>query len=299
MLAGRVDDYRLSLGMVVGTTEGKSHLATSYGRCDVASGRGVDEATVFEIGSVTKLFTALLLAEMANRGEVQLGEPVVDLLPRGTRVPSRNGREITLRDLASHHSGFPRLPTNLVPNDPADPYAHYTAEHLYEFLATYELTRTPGDTYEYSNLAAGLLGHALVVRAGNTDYERLVRDRILGPIGMNDTVIAIPHRLRDRVAVAHDDSLDPVPNWNLGVLAGAGGFRSTVADLLLFLDALCDHGSPIASMVPHLIAARAHAGMELGWSHPNAGIAISHWGATGGSRSSCGVFPSGSEVSSC
>jgi serine-type D-Ala-D-Ala carboxypeptidase/endopeptidase len=126
MLAGRVGDYQLSLGMVVGTTEAKSHLATSYGRCDVASGRRVDEASVFEIGSVTKLFTALLLAETANHGEVQLGEPVVDLLPTGTRVPSRNGREITLRDLASHHSGFPRRPTNLIPNDPVDPYAHYT-----------------------------------------------------------------------------------------------------------------------------------------------------------------------------
>jgi serine-type D-Ala-D-Ala carboxypeptidase/endopeptidase len=138
MLADRLDDYRLSLGMIVGTTDGKSHLATSYGRCDVASGRRIDEATIFEIGSVTKLFTALLLAEMANRGEVQLDEPVVDLLPSGTRVPSRNGREITLRDLASHYSGFPRRPTNLTPNDPSDPYAHYTADHLYEFLATYD-----------------------------------------------------------------------------------------------------------------------------------------------------------------
>ena len=79
MLADRVDDYRLSLGMVVGTTDGKSHLAISYGRCDAASGRRVDEATIFEIGSVTKLFTALLLAEMA--GEVQLDEPVVASCP--------------------------------------------------------------------------------------------------------------------------------------------------------------------------------------------------------------------------
>jgi serine-type D-Ala-D-Ala carboxypeptidase/endopeptidase len=291
VLADRVDDYRLSLGMVVGTTDGRNHLATSYGRCDVASDRSVDEATIFEIGSVTKLFTALLLAEMANRREVQLDEPVVDLLPPGIRVPSRNGREITLRDLASHHSGFPRRPTNLTPNDPADPYAHYTVEHLYAFLASYELTRTPGDTYEYSNVGAGLLGHALVVRAGNTDYESLVHARILGPLGMEDTVIAIPHRLRDRIAVAHDDNLDPVPAWNLGVLAGAGGFRSTLSDLLLFLDALCDHDSPIASMVAPLVAGRAQGGMELGWPHPDGGVAISHWGATGGARSFVRCIP--------
>jgi serine-type D-Ala-D-Ala carboxypeptidase/endopeptidase len=228
---------------------------------------------------------------MANRGEAQLDEPVVDLLPSGTRVLSRNGREITLRDLASHYSGFPRRPTNLTPNDPTDPYAHYTADHLYEFLATYELTRTPGDTYEYSHVGAGLLGHALAVRAGNTDYESLVRARILGPLRMDDTVIAVPHRLRDRVAVAHDDNLDPVPDWNLGVLAGAGGFHSSLSDLLLFLDALCDQDSPIASMVSPLIAGRAQGGMELGWPHPDGGIAISHWGATGGSRSFVRCIP--------
>jgi serine-type D-Ala-D-Ala carboxypeptidase/endopeptidase len=245
-------------------------------RCSVRS--PVSEKAISEIGSVTKLFTALLLADMANRGDAKLDEPVGDLLPPGTRVPSRNGREITLCDLASHHSGFPRRPTNLTPNDPADPYAHYTADHLYEFLANYELTRTPGDTYEYSNLGVGLLGHALVLRAGNT------RTRILAPLGMDDTVITIPHRLVDRVAIARDDTLDPVPAWSLGILGGAGAFRSSPSDLLLFLDALCDRDSPIASMVSPLIAARAQGGMELGPPHPDGGIANSHWGGTGGSR---------------
>jgi serine-type D-Ala-D-Ala carboxypeptidase/endopeptidase len=228
---------------------------------------------------------------MANAGEAELNEPVVNLLPPGTRVPSRNGREITLRDLASHHSGLPRRPTDLTPNDPADPYAHYTVDQLYEFLADYELTRTPGDTYEYSNLGVGLLGHALVARAGYTDYETLVRARILAPLGMNDTVIAIPRRLRRRIAGAHDDSLDTVPAWNMGILAAAGAFRSSVSDLLVFLDALCDHDSPIASMVPPLIGARAQGGMELGAPHPDGGVAISHWGATGGSRSFVRCIP--------
>jgi serine-type D-Ala-D-Ala carboxypeptidase/endopeptidase len=179
----------------------------------------------------------------------------------------------------------------LTPSDPIDPYAHYTAGHRYEFLGTYELTRTPGDTHEYSNVSAGLRGHALAVRAGNTDYESLVRARILGPRRMDDAVIAIPHRLRDRVAVAHDDNLDPVPDWNLGVLDGAGECHSSLSDLLLFLDALCANNSPIASMVPPLIAARAQGGMELGWPHPDGGIAISRWGATRGSRSFVRCIP--------
>jgi D-alanyl-D-alanine-carboxypeptidase/D-alanyl-D-alanine-endopeptidase len=113
ILVDRVDERRLSVGMVVGITEAKSHFVVSHGCRDASSGDSVNEKTTFEIGSITKLFTALLLADMANRGEVGLDEPVAELLPAGTRVPVRHGRTITLHDLASHHSGLPRLPTNL------------------------------------------------------------------------------------------------------------------------------------------------------------------------------------------
>ena len=291
MLVDRVDSCGLSRGMVVGVTQAKSHFTVSYGSCDGTSGRLVDEKSIFEIGSITKLFTALLLADMASRGEVRLDEPVAELLPAGTHVPSRNGRDITLRDLASHHSGLPRIPTNLKPNDPADPYAHYTVDHLYAFLASHELVRTPGDTFEYSNLGVGLLGHALVLRAGAGDYESLVRHCILGPLGMNDTVVAMPSRLLDRVAVPHDSNLDPVPLWDLGILAGAGALRSSASDLLVFLDALCDAESPIAPMVGLLVTPRAQGGTELGPPHPDGGIAISHAGGTGGTRTFARCIP--------
>src|SRR5476651_294267 len=206
---------------------------------------------------------------MVNRGEVRLDEPVADLLPGGTRVPVRNGKAITLRDLASHYSGLPRVPTDLGRAD--DPYAGYTAEKLYQFLATYELMRTPGDSFEYSNLGAGLLGHALVLRAGVSDYESLIRARILDPLRMDDTVIAIPPRLTDNKASGHNDSLDPVSDWNFDVLAGAGAFRSNISDLLRFMDALCDGGSPISSMIGPLITPRNKGGLELGPPHPDGG----------------------------
>lgn len=272
--------------MVIGTTESKSHNVVSHGYRH-ARGEGlVNENTIFEIGSITKLFTALLLADMANHGEVRLDEPVAELLPAGTRVPSRNGKTISLRDLASHYSGLPRIPTNLGREDhPDDPYARYTADALYEFLATHELIRTPGDSFEYSNLGVGLLGHALVLRANAVDYESLIRSRILDPLRMNDTVVAIPSRLVDNVASGHDDSFDPVPNWNFGVLAAAGAFRSNVSDLLRFMDAICDPESPISSMVGPLTTPRRQGGLELGPPHPDGGIAISHSGGTGGFRS--------------
>jgi serine-type D-Ala-D-Ala carboxypeptidase/endopeptidase len=286
LVVDRVDGRRTSPGMVVGIAEANSHCFVAHGSREALTGGPVNEKTMFEIGSITKLFTALVLSDMANRGEVRLDEPVAELLPAGTRVPVRDGRAITLRDLASQYSGLPRIPTNLVWRDnPADPYAGYTAENLYQFLATHELIRTPGDSYEYSNVGFGLLGHALVLRAGATGYESLIRARILDPLRMDDTVIAIPSRLTANVAVGHDDSLDPVSDWNFDVLAGAGAFRSNLSDLLLFMDAVCDQGSPIASMIGPLITPRDQGGLELGPPlppHPDGAISLGHGGRTGG-----------------
>lgn len=285
MLARRVDEHRLSRGMVVGTSDAKERVFVAHGSRDGVSGAPVTRDTVFEIGSITKLFTALLLADMAQRGEVGLDEPVARLLPSGVHVPARNGREITLCDLATHRSGLPRRPTNLQSREPGDPYAHYSETALYECLGQCELSSTPGDIHAYSNLGAGLLGHALARRAGARDYETLVRDRVLVPLALNDTVVGLPPRLEQRLASPHDSSLDVVPLWNFGVLAGAGALRSTAVDMLAFVEALGDAQSPIAGMVPPIVTPREKGGLGLGAPHPNGGMAISHSGGTGGTRS--------------
>jgi CubicO group peptidase (beta-lactamase class C family) len=134
LLIERIDERRLSVGIVVGVTEGSGHRIVAHG-CRHRSGVGpVNENTLFEIGSITKLFTALLLSDMANRGEERMDEPVAELLPAGTRVPGRDGKAITLRDLASHYSGLPRVATNGdSPDRPGGPYAAYSAERLYQF----------------------------------------------------------------------------------------------------------------------------------------------------------------------
>jgi D-alanyl-D-alanine-carboxypeptidase/D-alanyl-D-alanine-endopeptidase len=244
-----VDELRLSSGMIVGVTDAKERSFVAHGDRDGTSGDPVKRDRIFEIGSITKLFTALLLADMTQRDEVDLNEPVVHLLPSGVSVPTRNGREIALCDLATHRSGLPLRPTNLQPRDPDDPYAHYTANQLYEFLEEYALSLTPGDVYNYSNVGAGLLGHALARRANSRDYEILVRERILAPLGMNDTIIGLPPHLEHRLASPHDSSLDAIPLWNFDVLAGAGAPRSTAVDMLVFLEALGDAQSPIGRLV--------------------------------------------------
>lgn len=223
-------------GIVAGLIDARGARWLSAGTLNGPGTAAPGERTVFEIGSVTKTFTATLLADMVRRGEVRLDEPVQDLLPPDVRVPERAGRSITLLDLGTQSSGLPRLPSNLAPADPGNPYADYTEAQLYSFLSGYALPRDPGAQYEYSNLGVGLLGLALARKAG-TSYEQLVRDRIAGPLGMTDTRMGLTADERARLAPAHDASGDTVANWDIPTLAGAGALRSTLHDMLRFLAA--------------------------------------------------------------
>ena len=188
LLADQIDIQRKSVGMVIGliTPEGRrvvSHGVTSRGENE----RPVDADTAFAIASVTKVFTSLLLADMVQRGEVALGDPVAACLPAGVRVPERKGRQITLVDLATHTSGLPPQPPDLSGlDDPAAPT--YSLTQLYASLSAYRLTRDIGSEWEYGNLDMTLLGHALARRAG-TDYESLVRERVARPLGLSRTSI--------------------------------------------------------------------------------------------------------------
>jgi CubicO group peptidase (beta-lactamase class C family) len=173
---------------------------------------------------------------MVRREELSLDDPVQKFLPDSVEVPTRDETVMTLYHLATHTSGLPRMPDNFTPADPANPYADYTVEQVYDFLSRVELNDKPGTEVAYSNYGAGLLGHILALQAGS-DYETLVRKRIAGPLKMQDTVIALSPKLEKRLARGHDAALAPVANWDIVTLAGAGGIRSTVDDMLLFVAA--------------------------------------------------------------
>src|SRR5207249_49540 len=127
---------------------------------------------------------------MVQRGEVCLDQPVGELLPASVKVPSKDGVAITLLHLTTQTSALPRMPDNFDPADGANPYADYTPEKLYQCLATIELSRKPGEKYDYSNLGVGLLGHALSLKAGRS-YESLLIERIFRPLGMKETKITL------------------------------------------------------------------------------------------------------------
>ena len=155
------------MGIVVGVIEPNGRRVVAYGHLANGDPRTVDGDTIFEIGSVSKVFTSLLLADMVNRNEVALDDPAAKYLPDDVTLPERSGKAITLLDLSTHSSGLPPLPTNLKPKDPRNPYAGYTVDDLYQFLSGYTLPRDPGSEFEYSNLGAGLLGHLLASPRGN------------------------------------------------------------------------------------------------------------------------------------
>ena len=237
ILVDRVDTYRLSVGMVVGIIEPRGRRIVAYGGLDQGDQRLLNGDTIFEIGSITKVFTSLLLADMVQRGEVALADPAAKFLPPEVKVPERGGRQITLQDLSTHTSGLPPFPSNLNPRGPANPFADYSVQQLYEFLSTYQLPRDIGSRFEYSNVGVALLGHALARRAGK-DYEALVHERITGPLAMASTRISLTSEMKLRLAAGHEYyRMTPVAPWDMGTFASVGGLRSTANDMLVFLGA--------------------------------------------------------------
>lgn len=295
-VTARLSDSRIP-GLAVGRLGADGELRIAQGRRHAGRPDPVTPATVFEIGSITKAFTGVLLADMVLRGEVALDDPVLRYLPAGSRVPEKDGVIITLRHLATHTSGLPRLPGNLEPKDPSDPYADYDAARLAAFLATHRLVRAPGASYEYSNLGAGLLGFALATRAGRT-YEKLLRERILEPLGMRQTGVTETETMRRTLATGHDLMAVPGAPWHLDVLAGAGGIRSTLEDMLRFASAARDTvRGPLARAMAlsqrEIFRVDSTTSVGLGWHRrTRRGHTVTwHNGGTGGFRSMLVVDP--------
>jgi D-alanyl-D-alanine-carboxypeptidase/D-alanyl-D-alanine-endopeptidase len=264
--------------------------------------------SVFEIGSITKTFTGLLLAQMAAAKKVRLDEPVRGLLPPGTVAKPESGDEITLLDLSVQHSGLPRMPDNFKPAEPTNPYADYDEKALFAWLGTHGVVRTKDAPFGYSNVGVGLLGAALARRAG-LSYEALLRQEITGPLGMHDTVVRLTPALRARLAEGHDDKHAPARPWDLDALAGAGGIRSTAADMLTYLEAQLHPDAlpakvtasaagktlPAALRESHVVRARAYEREEiaLNWLRTTASGRYWHNGGTGGYTSFAAFDPGG------
>ncbi|HYU15301.1 MAG TPA: serine hydrolase, partial [Candidatus Acidoferrum sp.] len=252
-----------------------------------------------DIGSITKVFTALALSEMARRGDVALNDPVARYLSPTLTLPRDGDRQITLADLATHTSSLPLRPDNLVSKDPDNKYAGYTVARLHRFASSFRPVRAIGSQYEYSNVGYALLGTALARRAG-LGYRELIRARITGPLGMRDTRMELSPGMRRRLASGHTSELAPARHWDMGALESAGGLRSTAGDLLRFLEAILGYRkSGLAPAMAAMLETRRKGGMlpstyiALAWNIYQDGGREIAWknGSVGGYRAFIGYDP--------
>lgn len=285
-------------GIVVALIDDSGVQYYSHGTKAVDQAEKVDENTIFEIGSISKTFTGLLLAQEVLKGEVNLTDPVKKYVPDAVKVPSMNEQDIQMVHLANHTSGLPSIPTNLSPANPLNPYTDYGERKLLQFLNTYKLDRGIGIQYEYSNYGMGLLGYLLAKKQG-LSYEDLVRQAITLPLQMENTAISISPRMNSSLAIGHSNG-NKIQRWDFDALAGAGAIRSNAVDMAKYISAnMGKIPSPLYESMKLAHKNSTNASSEtkvgLGWhiyEYVNSSI-IWHNGGTGGFRSFTGFTADG------
>jgi CubicO group peptidase (beta-lactamase class C family) len=281
ILRRRVDVEKQTIGIAAAVVTHGGQRIMCHGHQGLGNDQPVSGQTLFEIGSITKIYTAILLAGLARDGVLAIDDPAAKHLPADFILPERDGRPITLADLATHTAGLPRFPPV---GRPIGEFASldeflkaqheaiktYTLDDLKTWLRDFKLPRTPGSGWEYSNLGYTLLGLALSHRT-DFSYEDLLKRRILDPLGLSGTRLGPPATPIAHLAEGHDAKLNPVPPWDGGIFAPAGSLLSTVGDLAQFIRALMPgSGSalePSARMLLETCRPAPEAGGQqaLGW----------------------------------
>ena len=281
-----------AVGAAVGLIDHGNVQFFYYGKKFIQVDEPISENTVFEIGSITKVFTTLVLIDMVTKGEVRLDEPIETYLP-GVRVPEIDKKKITLRHLATHRSGLPSLPDNFNPKNPMNPYEDYSVENLYDFLNHYTLTRAPEEQFEYSNVGMGLLGYILSKKTGQR-YEELVRSRICDPLEMKNTGISMTPDMEQNFAKGYHLKQE-VSHWDIPTLAGAGALRSNIKDMTRFLSVNMGLlNSSVTDLLKECHKQQYQTGpmgdIGLGWmiDHSKDGDIVWHNGGTYGFRTFLG-----------
>ncbi|HEX3599324.1 MAG TPA: serine hydrolase domain-containing protein [Lacipirellulaceae bacterium] len=272
----------LSIGYIEGEHWGIVHLGTAN-----QAKEKPNNLTVYELGSISKLFTSLLLSDAVVRGDINLNATVEVPNPAGIRLPSRDGRSIKWIDLSTHRSGLPPLPSNMPLTDLVNPYRDYDSKKAAEFLNQYELPRKPGERQEYSNFGASVLGYLLAQKAGKS-YEELLRERITEPLKMTDCTVSLSDDQTKRLATPHDKFGSAASQWAFADLPGAGGVHATMRDMMRFARAQLNPPSATfgeaidLAWKQHTEADASGAAMGLGWMIAGDGQTRWHNGGTGG-----------------
>jgi CubicO group peptidase (beta-lactamase class C family) len=288
-------DAEIVNGLVVGLYDaGKTEI---YGFGAGPNHAPPDGNTLYELGPVTKIYTSLLLADAIQRREIDIETPLAELLPPGVTVPIRDKVAITLKHLALHSAGLPRLPPSLAARaGEPNPFANYGEDALYSDLIRTGLEAVPGTQISYSNYGGGVLGFVLGKKLGG-GYAKLIVDRVLRPLELKDTFIAVPPALQARRATGTNDDLAPAVPWTFDALAGAGALVSTARDQLRLIEAEIDAAAGGSLVLRHAMKLtqepaldRVGSNESLGWMIDSAGR-YTHNGSTGGFHAWIGFDP--------
>jgi CubicO group peptidase (beta-lactamase class C family) len=282
----------LNPSIVVGIIDANGPQYHSYGLTR-EGGSPVNEHSLYEIGSITKVFTATLLAQEILAKKMKVDDPIKSYLPKSVKVPvyAGGGPEITLGHLSDHTSALPGFPTNYTPTNPDNPFEGITQEIIYDFISDYSLTREVGSQYEYSNLAVALLGN-IIAQSEKMPYEELVIKNICQPLHMKETAITLTPGMKDHLAYGHAMGGE-MSNWDLGAMSPAGALKSSVHDMLIFLAANMGLEKTKLLEAFQLTHQQRHANgnrMGLGWHIANGTDEDIFWhtGGTGGYLTFCG-----------
>ena len=270
-------DRGRAVGVVAGLIRGDELAVKAFGSSGTARPLGPD--SLMEIGSITKTFTGLLLAEMSLRGEVGLEDPVAG------HVPFDLPADVTLLDLAMHTSGLPRSGRILIRQsfrNRREPFVAFTEDDLRATAAAARIRRARGTKMRYSNIGFGLLGNILS-RVGGRPYGDLLTDRISRPLGLVDTGAEVDEGRLERLARGHRRGGRPAPPFRIPALAGAGVLRSTAVDMLTYLRAhLSPERTPLAEALrlalgPHRTFKGGKVAVGLAWLHVRRGDPTFVW----------------------
>lgn len=278
------------IGAAVAFIENGKIQFYTYGEKSLKDNKPISKNTIFQIGSITKVLTTLVLMDMVENKQLNLDDPIEKYLPN-ISVPEYEGKKITLRHLATHHSGLPCIPQNFQPKNPKNPYVGYSTQDIYDFLGKYKLEKAPGDQFEYSNYGMGLLGHILSLQSKKS-YEQLITDSICKKLDMKNTKLFLGKD--DDFANGYLDKKQ-VDLWIIDSLAGCGGLHSNISDMAKFLSVNMGlKDSSLSSLLKKCQKKQCSlgpaCGIGLGWiiTSTDSGDIIWHNGGTGGFRSFLG-----------
>ncbi|MDB5149932.1 MAG: class beta-lactamase-related serine hydrolase [Mucilaginibacter sp.] len=257
-----------TVGLSIGIIKDGQISTYNYGETARGNNQLPTANTMFEIGSITKTFTATLLAYYANEGKIKLTDPITKYLPDSVKTNTALNA-ITLLTLSNHTSGLARIPENLQFDSAsaANPYKKYNKRQLYSYLKVCKLNSIPGEQYAYSNLGVGLLGTILSQVSGKT-FEQMIQEVICNPLGMKNTIqhlsaLQLPHFTK-----VYSQYGDATVAWDFDALAACGALHSTINDLLIYAKANMINGTDKLSKafdLTHQITYSKDAKIALGW----------------------------------